>query len=317
MSLAGIPADVWQLILQHLEILAVCMFGSASRAAASQAFSCEQMWTLVRLPRKSEAHVLGILRLGASLGAPLVQHLDATATPLLEDASLFAAAALMPLLQRINLNGCRRVQSATVALAQTCPRLTAMQCAGCPRLSDREIVGITHHAASRLVHLDLSSCSSRVGDVSARALGLCTALRELRLSNCKQLTDSGAISMFVGAGHLANALGGGQGAGSGGGGGDGIDVLAQNEHAGVAGVEGVERAASGLGGGMLTCLGLSACEKITDAALEALGGQCRQLLHLDLSLSKNFSAHMIARVLHSTCHLRSLDCVGVDHLTGV
>ena len=166
MSLAGIPADVWQLILQHLEILAVCMFGSASRAAASQAFSCEQMWTLVRLPRKSEAHVLGILRLGASLGAPLVQHLDATATPFLEDASLFAAAALMPLLQRINLNGCRRVQSATVALAQTCPRLTAMQCAGCPRLSDREIVGITHHAASRLVHLDLSSCSSRVGDVT-------------------------------------------------------------------------------------------------------------------------------------------------------
>jgi Leucine-rich repeat (LRR) protein len=40
-----------------------------------------------------------------------------------------------------------------------------------------------------------------------------------------------------------------------------------------------------------------------------------QLLHLDLSISDNFSSLMISRVLHSTRNLRSLDCVGMTRLT--
>ena len=42
-----------------------------------------------------------------------------------------------------------------------------------------------------------------------------------------------------------------------------------------------------------------------------------QLLHLDLSISDNFSSLMISRVLHSTRNLRTLDCVGVTRLTDV
>ena len=45
-----------------------------------------------------------MLRLGASLGRPLCEHLDASSTPFLQDVSLEAAAVLMPRLERINIH---------------------------------------------------------------------------------------------------------------------------------------------------------------------------------------------------------------------
>jgi hypothetical protein len=204
----------------------------------------------VRLPRKSEAHARGILRLGASLGKPLCTHFDATSTPLLEDSVLSDPGALMPLLERVNLNGCKRVQSSVVHIARECTNLTSLQCAGCPRLSDTEIVEMCKGGGSRLVHLDLSGCSTRVGDASARAIGLCTQLRELRLANSKKLTDMGIVSMLTGGASAA-------------------DTARRN----------------GAGAGMLTSLELSACEKITDLALACVAENCTQLLHLDLSIS--------------------------------
>ena len=218
-----------------------------------QAFSCDQAWKLVRLPRKSEAHARGILRLGASLGRPLCVHLDTTSTPLLEDSALSDPATLMPLLERINLNGCKRVQSCVVSIARECTNLTSLQCAGCPRLSDTEIVSLSEAAGSRLVNLDLSGCSTRVGDASARAIGLCTSLRELRLANCKKLSDLGVIAMFAGG---------------------------APESAGGSG--------NGAGGGMLTSLELSACEKITDRALACVAKNCTQALILKSTLRGDF-----------------------------
>lgn len=250
------------------------MFGAASRGAAALAFSCEPVWGVVRLPRKCDKAARGILKLGASLDRPLCRHLDATSTPFLEDSALAAAAAAawMPLLERVNLTGCRRIQSAVVKVAECCTALTVLQSAGCARLCDKEIVGICQHAGSRLVSLDLSGCSSKIGDASARALAFCTALRELRLSACKKLSDQGVASMLLGG--------------------------AQLEHGGGAG------AARGVGSGMLASLELSSCEKLTDGTLASLARISSSLLHLDLSISDLFSSPMISRVLASSRQLK-------------
>ena len=61
--IANIPSDVWQMVLIKLDLSRVCMFGAASKAAATVAFSCE-LWKLVRLPKKGESIALGMLRLG-------------------------------------------------------------------------------------------------------------------------------------------------------------------------------------------------------------------------------------------------------------
>ena len=63
---ADIPADVWQMVLIKLDLSRVCMFGAASKAAATLAFSCE-LWKLVRLPKKGESIALGIMRLGKQM----------------------------------------------------------------------------------------------------------------------------------------------------------------------------------------------------------------------------------------------------------
>jgi len=272
--------QVWHLVLQSLELHYVCMFGAASRSAAVLAFSCEAVWGVVRLPRKHDKAARGILKLGASLGRPLCRHLDATSTPFFEDSALAAAAAAgwMPRLERVNLTGCRRIQSAVVTIAERCTALTVLQSAGCARLSDTEIVGICQHAGSRLVSLDLSGCSSKIGDASAQALGFCTALKELRLSACKKLSDQGVESMLMGGAQPGN----GGGAGS---------------RRGV--------------GGTLVSLELSSCEKLSDKALVALARFSSGLLHLDLSLSDHFSSHMISHVLACGRQLKTLDLVGV------
>ena len=294
-QLGWIHADLWQTVLRHLDLEHLCMFGACCRAAAREAFSCEPQWRLVCLPRKSEGHARGILRLGAALGKALCRHLDATSTPLLEDADLAAAAPALPLLERINLTGCRRVQGAVVTLVRSCPSLTALQVPGCPRLADAEIVELAGHGSDRLVHLDLSGCSSRVGDASALALAQCRALRELRLSNCKRLSDRGAVGMFSGT--------------------RAVDDQGTHLQHGAAAEGFDEGMQGGVGGGCLTSLELSSCEKITDMALQSLARHCSQMLHLDLSLSDTFSSGMVGHVLHSMQCLRSLDLVGVAKLT--
>jgi hypothetical protein len=312
MCIAGIPADIWQLVLRHLELYKLCMFGASCRTAASQAFSCEHVWKLVRLPRKSETLTSGILRLGASLGRPLCVHLDATSTPFLEDSALISAATAMPLLERINLTGCRRLKNAVVTLAQTCTALTAIQCASNPRLSDAEIVSLVHHAGSRLTHLDLSGCSVRIGDDSARALGLCTALRELRLSNCKRLSNDGAVAMFSGGANLDRASEPSAA-------GEEHERIEEHGDGSVAGacsrISRRQCPLAGLGGGMLMSLELSGCDKLTDVALVALAKHCSKLVHLDLSISDTFSPQMIAHVFNSARNLCSIDLVGVGRLT--
>ena len=278
-SPCGVPGDVWHLVFRWLELPEVCKFGVCCRSAATLAFSCEAAWSLVRLPRKCKHAALSILKLGASLGNPLCKHFDATSAPFLEDETLAGAVPWIPLLERINLNGCRRVHSAILAVARSCAALSAIQCAGCPRLSDSEIVGVCQQAGTRLVTLDLSGCSSRIGDDSARALGqFCTALRELRLAGCKKLSDAGVTFM-------------------------------------LAGMDDCKQGAYGVGRGSLTSLELSSCERLTDVALEPLCSRCSSLKHLDLSISDNFSSHMLSRVLMASCRLKTLDLVGVRGMT--
>ena len=69
-------------------------------------------------------------------------------------------------------------------------------------------------------------------------------MRELRLANCKKLSDLGVIAMLAGG---APESAGGNG--------------------------------NGAGGGMLTSLELSACEKITDRALACVAESCTQALN--------------------------------------
>ncbi|XP_064905209.1 F-box and leucine-rich repeat protein 13 isoform X2 [Columba livia] len=186
-------------------------------------------------------------------------------------------------LRELNLTNCIRVTDASVTeIAQRCHELTYLNLRYCENVTDAGIEALGN--ISSLISLDVSGTS--ISDMGLRALGRQGKIKELSLSECKNISDTG-IQQRAPCGRSTQV--------------EELSELQKEEFCkGTKHLEGCR---------------VSSCPQLTDEAVRAMAFHCRRLTAVSIAGCPKMTDSCI-QYLAAACHyLHFLDVSGCIHLT--
>ncbi|KAL7417064.1 hypothetical protein BDY24DRAFT_376505 [Mrakia frigida] len=149
--------------------------------------------TLQGCSKLSDAVLAAVLGDG---NMPELVALDLTNVKLVTDRTVGSLARGCPRLQGLNLSGCRLVtDEGVVSVAEGCRLLRRIKLVKCDLITDASIVALAR-SCPLLLEVDLVDVP-QITSIASRELWLYSShLRELRLSSCSLLTDTGFPFLF-------------------------------------------------------------------------------------------------------------------------
>lgn len=186
--------------------------------------------------------------------------------------------------------------AAVISIAQNCRMLTALSAKCCRKLTDASITALAACCGGALQRLDVAGCN-RIEGESLIALGAsCPRLRHLRIAHLDRVVDAQFIALAKGCPALES-----------------IDVHGCSRLSDAA----LFALATHCGKTLLS-LTVKGVWNLTDAAIERVATEAKNLQHLDISACWNISDALVGRVkalCPALAHLFQLSPAGLimDH----
>ncbi|GAB0175713.1 dynein regulatory complex subunit 6 [Grus japonensis] len=160
-------------------------------------------------------------------------------------------------LRELNLTNCIRVTDASVTeIAQRCHELTYLHLRYCENVTDAGIEALGN--MSSLISIDISGTS--ISDMGLRALGCHGKIKELSISECKNISDTGIQEFCEGTKYLEYCH---------------VSYCPQLSDEAVRAMAFHCR--------RLTSVNIAGCPKMTDTCIQYLAAACHYLHFLDVS----------------------------------
>jgi len=133
---------------------------------------------------------------------PLLEDLNMFGCRHVQDPGLLAIARGCPLLLSLKLSGCREITTESVyAIASKLTRLRTLSLSGCVKVSNRDLALLASHTSS-IQELDISHCEKVYVEGIDALSSSCKSLVSLNVSYCGAVSDDALFSLARGSPNL-------------------------------------------------------------------------------------------------------------------
>eukprot|EP00455_Lapot_gusevi_P041182 TRINITY_DN4748_c0_g1_i10.p1 TRINITY_DN4748_c0_g1~~TRINITY_DN4748_c0_g1_i10.p1 ORF type:complete len:479 (-),score=146.30 TRINITY_DN4748_c0_g1_i10:48-1484(-) len=290
-ALPFLPEKSWARVLSYLDVSTLlCNVSSVSRAFGSLVRSPDSWRTFIvssyighRLKFQDFSNL-------ASCWSN-ARHIDLNGCDYCDDAWLTRMAGQCTSLRVLRLGHCSKItDQGIMALVQSglTSELVDLSLRDCRNLTDAAIQAIVNSCSGRLKYLDVRGCRN-LTDASLNAIAGATLLRELELSECRDVSDAGVKQIAQSCPALRTL------------------TLSHCRSITDEALQALAQTCT-----QLEEVGLGWCDQLTDNGIASLTAACHKLALLDLSDCRKITQETLRFVLRDCQEIKQVDLSGCD-----